>query len=162
LPKDVRKAWDAETMGYGKHTYTVVDPDAINVEDFAVNMRGDEQHRGDVREENTAYNERQEDNTVTLDLLSKIGTVFTTEAPGLDGTYIVVGMPIVRSPEVFARVSLAMPVQNVQDKGPKYVAKEEEVIEMSCVELGCAVDVGNKFRQVGGEILAKGKHQNLG
>jgi len=148
-------------MGYGKHTYTVVDPDAINVEDFAVNLRGEQQHRGDVREENTAYNEKSADNTVTLDLLSKIGTIFTTEAEGIEGMYEVVAMPTVRSPEVFCRVVPVEP-QERSDRKAQFFPTSEVVIELSCVELGCAVDVGNKFRQVRGEILAKGKHQNLG
>jgi len=162
MPKDVRKAWDPETMGYGKHSYTIVDPDSINVEDFAIDMRGDEQHRGDVREENTAYNERQEGNTITLDLLSKIGTVFRTEAPGIEGTYMVAAMPVVRSPEVFCRVKRAILDDIDAEEAMESEAFEEEFIELSCVELGCAVDVGNKFRQIKGEILAKGKHQNLG
>jgi len=161
MPDDKRKAWDADKMGYGKHTYTHVDPDAINVEDFAVDMRGEQQHRGDVREENTAYNEREADNSVTLDLLSKIGTIFSTEALGLEGMYEVVMMPVVRSPEVFCRV---LPVQHQkrQDQKAQYLATSEVVIEMSCVDLGCAVDSDNKFKQVKGQILHKGKHQNLG
>jgi len=114
-----------------------------------------------VREENTAYNERESENEVTLDLLSKIGTVFSTGAPGLDGMWIVTGMPVVRSPEVFCRAAPAQEVQNVGDKKPSYVALEEAQ-ELSCTELGCAVDSDNKFKQVKGKILQKGKHQNLG
>ena len=160
MPKDQRKAWDPEKMGYGKHSYTHVDPDAINVADFAVNLRGEQQHRGDVREENTAYNERSENNSIPLDLLSKIGTVFETEAEGLAGLYIVVGMPVVRSPEVFCLVSSVVELDPSGDSSG--YEPQGEMIELSCVELGCAVDVDNKFRQVKGRILQKGKHQNLG
>jgi len=152
MPKDQRKAWDADKMGYGKHTYTHVDPDAINVEDFAVDLRGEQQHRGDVREENTAYNEREPDNKVTLDLLSKIGTVFSTGAQGLSGRWKVTGMPVVHSPEVFCRAT------QIGEDG--VLLGEEQ--ELSCTELGCAVDRDNKFKQVQGQILEKGKHQNLG
>jgi len=155
--KDTRKAWDADTMGYGKHSYRHLDPDTINVEDFARDLRGEQQHTGDVREETTAYNEQSSENSISLDMLSKIGTIFETEAPGLEGTYVVVAMPVVRSPEVFTRVSRAIDVGN-----RTWPERESEVLELSCVELGCAVDVGNKFRQIRGEILVKGKHQNLG
>jgi len=160
MAKDLRTAWDPETMGYGKHSYTIVDPDSINVEDFAIDMRGDEQHRGDVREENTAYNERPKNNTITLDLLSKIGTVFKTKVPECPGVWMVTSMPAIRTPEVFVR---ATRVKSFDKENKEFeLDPDSEEQELSCVELGCAVDVENKFRQVEGEILAKGKHQNLG
>jgi len=157
--KDNRQAWDADTMGYGKHSYRHLDPDTINVEDFAKDLRGEQQHTGDVREENTAYNEQFSENSISLDMLSKIGSVFRTEAPGIEGAWMVTGMPVVRSPEVFCRARRAVEVDGKWQEEAEYASSEEE---LSCVELGCAVDVGNKFRQVRGEILAKGKHQNLG
>lgn len=159
--KDLRKAWDPETMGYGRHSYTHVDPDAINVADFAINLRGEQQHRGDVREESTAYNEASSDNSISLDLLSKIGTVFETEALGLEGIWMVAKLPLVRSPEVFCRAYRAEH-QERQDTKMQFMQISEVVEELSCVELGCAVDTDNKFRQVKGKILYKGKHQNLG
>ena len=155
MPKDQRKAWDPEKMGYGKHSYTHVDPDAINVADFAVNLRGEQQHRGDVREENTAYNERESENEITLDLLSKIGTVFETEAEEYPGRWKVAQLPVVRSPEVFC---MCVAVEEQDGEWVDGIA----IWELSCIVLGCAVDKDNKFRQVKGRILQKGKHQNLG
>ena len=155
LKKDLRKAWDPETMGYGKHTYRHLDPDTVNVEDFAKDMRGEQQHKGDVREENTAYNEQSLDNTISLDMLSKIGTVFETEAPEYPGRWIVAAMPVVRSPEVFCSCHA------LEERDGEWV-EGLAIWELSCVVLGCAVDVGNKFRQVAGKVLVKGKHQNLG
>jgi len=157
--KDNRKAWDADTMGYGKHSYRHLDPDTINVEDFARDLRGEQQHTGDVREENTAYNEQSKENSISLDMLSKIGTVFRTFAEGWEGAWIVTGMPVVRSPAVYCRVRRAVKVEGIWQEEAANASAEEQ---LSCVELGCAVDVGNKFRQVRGEILVKGKHQNLG
>lgn len=156
MPKDQRKAWDPETMGYGKHEYRHLDLDAVNVEDFARDMRGEQQHMGDVREENTAYNSQSPENDITLDLLSKIGTVFETKVPNLEGKWMVTGLPVVRSPVVFCRVT-----QVVQEDGIYIAVKTAQQVEMSCVELGCAVDVGNQFRQVKGKILEKGIHQGL-
>jgi len=154
--KDQRKAWDGETMGYGKHDYLHVDPDAINIEDFAQRFDGEQLHRGDVREESTAYNKQSPENSITLDLLSKIGTVFMTYAEGLEGMWMVTGMPVVRSPEVFCRAS------KCGESNGEYHILDASSSELSCTDLGCAVGTGNTFKQVAGEILAKGKHQNLG
>jgi len=161
MAEDQRKPWDADTMGYGKHNYTHVDPDAINVEDFAVNMRGEQQHRGDVREENTAYNTIHPENDITLDLLSKIGTVFNTEAEGLEGAWMVTGMPVIHSPEVFCRATLVDEIEPNGDVPDGFIPSGDER-ELSCIELGCAVGPGNFYKQVKGKLLAKGEHKNLG
>lgn len=60
-----KAAWDPETMGFGKHSYRQLDVDTANAEDFAVDLRGEQQHRGDVREYNSANNEMHDGNSLT-------------------------------------------------------------------------------------------------
>jgi len=147
--------WDSETYGYGKHDYRTLDPDAVNVEDFAKDMRGDVQHKGDVREENTAYNIQSPDNNLTVDLLAKRGTVFETEAEGYEGTWIVTNVPVVKSPNTYCRARRAVKVEGKWQPEMESASAEEQI---SCVELGNTVGVGNKFRQVKTTLIKKGKH----
>jgi len=93
-----KTAFDPEKHGYGKHKYFTIDPDTINPEDYARSMRGEETHFGDVREYNSAENEKHPDNNVTLDDLSRIGTVIETEAKGFEGDWEVVALPEVHAP----------------------------------------------------------------
>ena len=96
------KAWDPDTYGYGKHDYQHIDPGTVNPEDYAKNLRGEEEHFGDVREYNSAYNKKVEGNNVSLDDLSRMGTVIQTEAPKLTGKHLkVVDLPRVRSPHIW-------------------------------------------------------------
>ena len=101
MAKDNRTAWDGDNMGYGKHSFQHVDPDAINPEEYAQSMRGEVQHLGDVREYNSAFNEKHPDNDMRLEDVARIGTVFKTDAPGFEGTWIISLMPSVRAPLTF-------------------------------------------------------------
>jgi hypothetical protein len=94
-------AWDPATQGFGKHTYRQIDPAEINVADYAVNLRGDEAYRGEVREYITADNLKHPDNDATLDWLTRLGTEFSTNAEGYEGIWKVTYLPRVRSPHVF-------------------------------------------------------------
>lgn len=144
---DGRKAWDPDNHGYGKHDYQHIDPDTINAADFAKSLRGEEQHFGDVRQYNSGYNEKSPENRLDLDWLSRVGTIFTTQAPGFEGLWYVTNMPVVRSPNTFIR---AVKVET-KDSEP-----EGGEVELSCVAMGVVVNEKNLYEQVAGEIVAKG------
>ena len=77
-PKSTQQKED-ENLQYGKGDFRVIDPDLINPEDYARNLRGDEKHFGDVREYMVGDNRPHPDTNVKLDDLMMIGTTFTTE-----------------------------------------------------------------------------------
>lgn len=143
-----RKAWDADTMGFGKHDYRHVDPSTINPEDYALNLEGEQERLGDVREYNSAANQVHPETDCGLDWLGRIGTVIETAAPGYEGQWMVVQMPIVRTPNVFARLA------RIDEQGEPIEGTQEVI---SCVDLGVAVDETNHFRQVRTVLVKKGK-----
>jgi len=141
-------AWDAETMGHGKHSYQHVDPAAVNPEDYAQNMRGEQTVYGDTREYNSAHNNKHPDNNMILEDLARIGTTFETSAEGYEGTWMVVKMPGVKAPKTYARVC------RVDEAGEPL---EDSLTDIDTSLLGCAVDGENMFRQVATKLLKKGK-----
>lgn len=143
-----KKAWDPNTNGYGKHDYRHIDPATINPDDYARSLRGEEEHFGDVREYNSAANNKHPENDCGLDWLGRIGTVFETDLPGHEGTWMVVKMPIIQSPKTFCRVA------RIDAEGEPL---EETLTTISCIELGCAVDETNHFKQVQTKLIRKGK-----
>lgn len=142
-----RTAWDADAMGFGKHTYAKIDPATINPEDYAQSMRGEQTVLGDVREYNSAHNEKHPETDLRLEDLARIGTVFETDYPGHEGTYIVAAMPKVISPMSWAIVNKSDKDGNVIDSMP---------IELRSDLLGLAVDENNLFPQTRSAILKKG------
>lgn len=146
---EVKKAWDPETMGYGKHEYRHIDPETINVEEWARDLRGEQQHHGDVREYNCAANEKHPENDAGLDWLSRPGTIFETDAPGYEGTWQVSNQPIVKSPVTYCRAKKAQLTtwQTQDDWGPEQT--------ISCIDLGCATDENNLFKQVRTKLIRK-------
>jgi len=154
-PVQVEKATEAalsakpwEAYGHGKHDYRSIDPDTINVDDYARNLRDEEANFGDIREYNSAFNTKHPDNDLTLDALSRVGTTFETEAKGLEGVWVVVQMPVVKSPLTYARCA------RLDEAGEP---KEGTQTTISCIDLGCAVDDKNYFLEVKSKILAKGR-----
>lgn len=143
-----RIAWDPNTMGFGKHDYRSIDPDTVNPDDYARNLRGEEEHFGDVREYNSAENEKHPENDTDLDNLGRVGTVFETEVEEFQGTWMVVQMPVVKAPGVWARCA------RVDEDGEPVEGTQTEI---STVELGCTVDERNYFKQVKTKLLKKGK-----
>lgn len=143
-----RTAYDPSTMGYGKHEFRAIDPNTINPDDYARNLRGEEAHFGDVREYNSAFNQKHPENDVNLDWLGRIGTTFETDAEGYEGVWTVVQMPIVKAPLTYARCA------RVDDEGEPIEGTQTVI---SCVALGCAVDEENFFKQVRSKLLSKGK-----
>jgi hypothetical protein len=133
-------------MGFGKHDFHHIDPSTINVEDYAQNLRGEEQHFGEVRQYNSAFNEKHPENDTDLDWLGRLGTAFETDAEGHAGTWTVTNMPVVKNPTVFCRATRTV---DGNLEGPEQV--------ISCVDLGCAVDNTNQFKQVRTKLLQKGK-----
>jgi len=148
--KAQREAWEArDDVGYGKHDYQKIDPDTINPEDYAQDMRGDEEHYGDVREYNSAANQKHPENNVTLDWLSRVGTVFETEAPEYLGRWMVVNMSVIRAPQIWARCQ-----QVDEDNNPI----SDEVKLLNTTDLGCSVeDDSNSFKQVRTIMIKKAK-----
>lgn len=143
-----RKAWDAESMGYGNHEFHEIDPSTININDFARTMNGDETHFGDVRQYNSAYNEKHPENNVDLDWLGRVGTIFSTEAKGYEGIWHVTNMPTVRAPHVFCR---CVKVEN-EETDPEGL----EEVEISTRDLGCIADDDNMYLQVVTTLIQKG------
>jgi hypothetical protein len=139
-----RAAWDPSTSGYGKHDYRHIDPETINPSDYARDLRGEEAHFGDVREYNSADNQKHPENSTTLDDLSRIGTVIETEADGFAGSWTVVQLPTVRAPKTFARLQRS-------DK------PEGEVTEIDTADLGVTVTKENTFNQVKTTTTKRGK-----
>jgi len=143
-----RIPFDPETMGYGKHAYQHLDLDTVNVEDYAADLRGEEEHLGDVREYNSADNAKHSENNVTLDWLSRVGTIFETEAPEHIGRWKVVNMSVVHAPQMWARC-----IQVDEDNE----TMSGEVKLLSAVALGCCVDEDNCFMQVRTTMIKKAR-----
>lgn len=142
------REWDPNTMGYGKHDFRHIDPSTINPSDFARNLRGEEQHFGDVRQYNSAYNEKHPENDLDLDWLGRVGTVFETEAEGYEGFWHVTNMPTVQAPDVFCRA--------VKVTDPEEDPEGREEQKIPCVALGVTADIDNKYRQVKSRLMKKG------
>lgn len=143
-----KKAWDSEKMGFDKHDYHHIDPSTINVDEFARSLRGEETHFGDIRQYNSGYNEKHEENDLDLDWLSRVGTVFTTEAKGYEGLWKVSNMPIVHAPHIYCR---AVKVEDAKDS-----IEGKEEVEISCTSLGCSVNPENLYEQVRSKLVKKG------
>jgi hypothetical protein len=141
------KNWDPETMGFNKHDYRSIDPDTVNPDDYAKNLRGEEQQFGDVRQYNSAYNQKHPENDLDLDWLGRVGTVFTTEASGFEGIWHVTNMPVVRAPQVYCRA--------VKVDTPESPPSGEEVM-ISCTDLGIVADTDNLYPQVSSKLLKRG------
>lgn len=143
-----KKAWDSDKMGYGKHEFHHIDPDTINVNDFARTFNGDENHFGDVRQYNSAYNEKHPDNDVDLDWLGRVGTIFTTEAEGFEGMWYVTNMPTVRAPHVYTR---CVKIEAEEDD-----PEGRDEVEISTRDLGCIANDENLYEQVVTKLVKKG------
>jgi hypothetical protein len=135
-------------MGFNKHSYQKIDPATINPDDYAQNMRGEQQHLGDVREYNSAHNERNPETDVRLEDMARPGTVFYTDLEGYEGHWMVAKMPRIRSPKSWAVVQKADAEGNVLD---------EDLVELRTDDLGLAVDDENLFKQTLTKITKKGQ-----
>lgn len=144
-----RRAWDADSMGFGKHSYRHVDPATVNPADFAKNLRGEEENFGDVRQYNSAYNEKHPENDVDLDWVTRIGTVIETDAEGWEGLWYISNLPVVKAPEIFCR---AVKVESAKDE-PSEDSKE---VVIPTYDLGCSVGPDNMFKQVKTKLVKRG------
>lgn len=117
-PKRVRIPFNPETMGYGKHKYEFIDPSEVDL---------DPGPPGGVRSRDfvTAYNRKHPETDMTIDLLSRPGTVFKTDALGFEGEWVVTWMPILKEGEPFCRVLRA-----------EEVGKGVTSLDLSMVALG--------------------------
>lgn len=150
-----KKAWDPAHMGYGKHAYHKIDPDTINPEDYARGLIGEQQHFGDVREYNTGDNEKHPE-TCDIDALSRIGTIFNTNATGLEGDWLIADLPAVRLPEIFIvarhRTEPQLSVY-AEEKNDKDWAKAQE---LSAADLGVKTCQDNLWKHVRTVVVQKG------
>ena len=137
-----RTPFDPETMGFGKHDYQAIDPDTVNPEKYATDLRGEEKHFGDIRQYNAMMNEKHPENDVDLDWLSRMGTIFRTEAEDYEGEWEVVGMPLVQAPAVFAVV--------------RRPGEEGDPTIIDCVELGVKGNRDHKYLPVKSTLVKKG------
>lgn len=152
--KDIRKAWDPEIMGFNKHDYRHLDPATVNVEEYAKDLRGEQNHFGDIREYDCASNKKHPENDASLDWLGRPGTVFETDALGFEGQWMVSNQPVVHSPETFCR---ARSVIGKDDEGNEVVDLKGSEMTISCVSLGCAVNKENEYQPVRTKILRKAR-----
>jgi hypothetical protein len=132
-------------MGYGKHEYHNIDPSTINCADFAKVLNDEEVFFGDVRQYNTAYNEKNKNNTVDLDWLNRRDTIFSTNAEGLEGRYRVVESLLSREGTIECRCVKV----DCSDS-------EQEVLSLNCVALGCVADSYNLYKDVETSLIEKG------
>lgn len=95
--RKVRPVLDRSKMGYGNHAYEFIDPATIPT-DFA------HPEGAPRRDFNNAFNRAHEDTNVDLDTLSRTGTVISTDAPGYEGEWEVLRMPLFTKGVVYARV----------------------------------------------------------
>lgn len=116
--KPKRKPWDPNTQGYGKHKYEYIDPNEVDL---------DPGPPGGVRSRDftTAYNHKHPETTMTIDLLARPGTVFRTNAPSLEGEWVVTWMPVLKNGEPFCRALRA-----------EEVGKGIQPQDLSMVDLG--------------------------
>lgn len=140
-----RTPWDPNTMGYGRHPFRHIDPTTINPEDYAQGLRGEEKHMGDVREYNTAYNEKHPETNMDLYDLGLMGTRFTTTAEGMEGVeWEVVEFPHVNGTSITTKVR------------PMVEGGEMELRVVDTVSIGLVVNDKNLFEQVVTKITKRG------
>jgi len=140
--KKVFVALDPETMGYDNHDFRKIDPDTINPADYAHAREEGQEFFGDVREYNTAYNKKHPETDVDLYDLGLIGTTFTTEAKGSEGTWKVTGLYTLKDRQIYIPV--------LKEGG------NEEARDLGAIELGLVVEEGNVFRQVKTKLISRG------
>lgn len=142
-----RRDWDSldwDQIGYGKHEYREIDPTTVNPDSF---LNADERgegllHEGSVREYNCAKNSKAVGNDLNLDWISRVGTVFETDAAGYEGKWYVVGLPKVKAPLIYV----------VASRDPD----GEKVEEIPAELLGITVNSENEFLQVMSRLLERG------
>lgn len=138
--KKVRKAWDANTMGFGKHKYEYIDPDEIPLDYSPPN--------GIARRDfNLAFNKKHPDTDMTLDAACRPGATFETNLVGKEGIYEVAALP--------KRVDGVAHVQ-ARKEGT------EEVVLLSGQDLGFIADrIENVYTQTRTRLL-RGASANKG
>lgn len=161
-------SWDVDisSIGYGKHAYRKIDPDTINPEEYAVSLRGDQMFKGEVREYNSANNLKPEGNA-DIDDLMVIGSIFKTEAPEWEGTWIVTDIPRVRTPRIYIPARRCSLDESYKDLYQKSQSFEHRVLrntfdvpkgteEIPAELLGLMVDENNEYVQVRTTLLKRG------
>jgi hypothetical protein len=134
--------YDRTTMGYGRHGYKHLDVSAINPADYATSMRGEEEHLGDVRQYNAAYNEPNEKMDVSIDWLCRVGTIIRTQATEWKGEWVVRGIPNLKDGVVHAVLSRTL--------------ESDDILEISCAELGITAGTDNLYLDVETILVSKG------
>jgi len=150
-----KSAWtpdEAQQYGaYGTGEYERIDPTTIHPEDFMESalseLKGDEKHKGEVREYLVGDNLPHPETDMKLDWLARIGTVFNTDLEGLEGEWVVVRMPVIRESEVFTRAAR-------RDDEKKVVESTMEVI--SAIGLGLQVGKDHNYQQTKSTLVERG------
>jgi len=113
-----RPPLDRTNMGFGKHAYEYIDPEASPT-DFGPPdgvMR---------RDFNNAFNRPHEETDVDIDVISRPGTLISTTMPGMEGEWFVKRMPSFINGVVTAHLARSM---------------EEPTILVSAFDLGVVAD----------------------
>lgn len=126
-PKRVRTPFDPNTMGFGKHVYEHIDPRAIDVEALTSPPGGIR-----TRDFTVAFNKKNPETNITIDLLSRRGCVFETNAPGLEGVWVVLKMPALRN-AVMLVVCCRKEDYDLETEDLKALAKEVSVVDLGIV-----------------------------
>lgn len=130
--KRVRTPFDPETMGFGKHAYTFIDPKTVDIEKLTTPPNGIMR----TREFTVAFNKMHPKTDVNIDVLSRNGCVFRTNAKDYEGEWVVVEMPALRSAVMYARCRRWLPTPGSKEEG----TEQGEKIEISAVDLGIVPD----------------------
>jgi len=143
---------EAQQYGaYGTGVYERIDPTTIHPEDFMESalseLKGDEKHKGEVREYLVGENEPNPETDMKLDWLARIGTVFTTDLEGFVGEWVVVRMPVIREHEVLTRAARRDDEKNIV---------ESTMVEISAIGLGLQVGKDHHYQQTISKLVERG------
>lgn len=139
------RAWegiDPTKSGYGKHAYREIDPGTINPEDYARDLRGEEKHFGDVREYNTAKNQKHPETDTSLEDLTREGTLLETDLAGHEGRWFTTGRTWSKDGSITAEVQREV---------------TGEVRTMDAAELGVIQDSEGLYRPTRTKRLKRGR-----
>lgn len=133
-----RGVYDKETSGYGKHAYREIDPTTVNPADYAVNLWGEQEHKGEIREYDVSLNKKHPQNDISLEWLCRVGTIFKFEHK----QYTVTDVPVMREQRIFIRAT----------RSPT-----KEQVELSAYDLGVVVGPDSKYKQVKCQLSKRGR-----
>lgn len=120
----MKKPFDPQTMGFGKHKYSYIDP-----EKFDLNFEPPGGLR--TRDFVAALNTKNPETDLTVDHISRPGTSFETNAEGYEGAWLITAIPLLTNGVLYA-VACRLSEDNVVQAEPAKL--------ISAVDLGVVAD----------------------